>query len=150
MKSHMDLRGAKGPKLELDCLRLVYSVTLLRQSGDSAIGYLLVMTSEIAKTVKGWLDKYCAGDSVKVIVAFLSAEQMLKLAAEKDGNVQGMVDGTIGKSVNGKSDASYGRSLSEEALRESIRQQEPDVQEVKNKDLCPFGIQWDYYGVSEN
>jgi len=148
-KSHLDLRGAKGPKLELDCLRLVYSVTRLQQSGDSAIGYLVVMTSEIGKTVSGWLRKYDARDHVKVIVASLSTQQMLKLAAEKQGNVQGMVDGTIGKSVDGRSDASYGRCVGEETLKECIRHQEPDAQEVTDNALFPFGIRWDYYGISE-
>jgi len=148
-KSLLDLRGAKGPKLELDCLRLVHSVPRLQHSGDSAMGYLLVMTSEIAKTAEGWISKYGGRGFVKVIVASLSAEQMLELAAEKKGNVQGMVDGIIGKSVDGRADASYGQKLGEEALRESIRQQETGVQEVTDKALFPLGIQWDYYGVSE-
>ena len=150
VKSNLDIRGAKGPKLELDCLRLVYSVRCLRQSGDSAIGYLVVMTPKIAKTVNGWISRYDARDSVKVIVASLSAEQMLKLAAEKEENRQGMVAGTIGKPADGRSDASYGQSLGEEILRESIRQLEPGLKEVTNKALFPFGIRWDYYGVSED
>jgi|WetSurSiteA1Bulk_404760.scaffolds.fasta_scaffold46472_1 hypothetical protein len=149
-KSHLDLKGAKGPKLELDFLRLVYSVMRLRQKGDSALGYLIVMTATIADTVSGWASKYDSAECVIVNVASLSAEQMQRLSAEKQGNVEGMVRGTLGNAVEGKSDAPYGKSLAEEALRECIRQREPDAREVMNKLLFPFGIRWDYYGVSNN
>lgn len=54
-KSHLDLKGAKGPKLELDFLRLVYAVKELRARGDQANGYLLVMEEDIASRVKSWI-----------------------------------------------------------------------------------------------
>ena len=46
-KSHLDLRGAKAPKLELDYLHLIYAVKEIREKGESAQGYLVVMTEEI-------------------------------------------------------------------------------------------------------
>lgn len=149
-KSHTNLNKAGQRKsLELDFFRLAYCVMRLRQRGESAIGYLCVMTSRIAKSTRSWIDKYGTGDTVTVIVASPSTEQMLRLAAEKEDNVQGMVDGTIGKSVDGRSDASCGKSLGEEALRDFIQQRYSGVQEVTDKSLFPCGIQWDFYGVSE-
>ena len=149
-KSHTNLQQAgQSRSLELDFLRLAYCVMRLRDMGDSAIGYLVVMTAGIAKTLSGWIDKYDTGDSVKILTAPLSAEQVRKLAEEKDRNALGMADGFRGKSVYGRSDASYGRRLGEEALRESIQHQESDAQEVTNRALFPFGIRWDFYSVSE-
>ncbi len=98
VKRNLDLKGAKGPKLELDFLRLVYAVKELRRSGNEAKGYLLVMTSPIAQRVAAWQAKYQAGDSVVVEIASLSAEQLGTIQAEVRANIDGMVAGTVGTS----------------------------------------------------
>ena len=43
-KSHLDLEGAKGPKLELDFLKIAYALAWLNVIGESGKGYLLVLT----------------------------------------------------------------------------------------------------------
>jgi hypothetical protein len=111
VKRNLDLNGAKGPKLELDFLRLVYAVKELRQSADEAKGYLLVMTSAIAERVAAWQTKYQAGDSVQVGTAQLSQEQLGTIHAEVRANVEGMVAGTVGEDVAGRSDATAGGQL---------------------------------------
>ena len=60
-KSALDLRGAKGPKLELDYLRLLYAVKELRKRGDNAQGYLIVLTEPIHERTRQWENKYLAG-----------------------------------------------------------------------------------------
>jgi len=59
-KSHLDLKGAKGPKLELDFLRLVYVIKDFRSKGKQATGYMAVLTDQIAQRVNGWAHKYDA------------------------------------------------------------------------------------------
>lgn len=149
-KSSTDLIGAKNPKLELDFLRLVYVVKELRSEGLSAKGCLVVMSSAIAGRVEGWGDKYKAGDAVEVVVASLSTEEMERLYAEKKRNVEGMIDGTQGGEVAGRSDANDGKKIGEEALRKQIQFNEPDIVEMTDKATFPFSIDWDYYGTSDD
>lgn len=144
-KSHLDLKGAKGPKLELDLLRLVYVVKELRAKGDQAQGYLLVMTKNIATTAKSWMEKYQAVDAVVIDVADLSPADREALETEKKSNRTGMLAGSIGSIVGNQSNAVLGRQLGEDALKRLIMSQEPGVQE-RSKNEFPFGISWDFYG----
>lgn len=144
-KRHLDLKGAKAQKLELDFLRLVYVVKELRRVGKDAQGYLLVMKAPIQQRVARWQEKYQAGDTVRVCVARLSPDQCEALDQEIARNKAGMVAGTLGKKVGGHSDATFGSQLGEDELRKWIEREEPGVQKCDTKD-APFGIQWDYYG----
>jgi hypothetical protein len=148
-KSNLDLKGAKGPKLELDLLRLVYAVKELRQRGDQAKGYLLVMTEDIAKRTESWIQKYQAGDTVVVAVAKLSPDSQEALEIEKKNNVTGMLAGSLGNTVGSRSDAALGKRLGERALRSRIMGDEPEIQEITDKSAFPLGIHWDFYGQSE-
>ena len=145
-KRHLDLNGAKAPKLELDYLRLVYCVKELRRAGDDAQGYLLVMTDAIARRTVSWENKYSAGDTVTVHVAQLNEQNVNDLQAEIQNNIDGMVAGTIGEDVAGRSDASVGGQLGENQLRDVIAQHEPHAVQCENEREFPFQIRWDYYG----
>jgi hypothetical protein len=57
-KSFLNLEGARSQKLELDYLRLIYAVKEIRKRGDSALGYLVVLTPQIGIRLKQWENKY--------------------------------------------------------------------------------------------
>jgi hypothetical protein len=148
-KRHLNLKGAKGPKLELDFLRLVYAVKELRRRGDDAQGYLLVADEKIERRVdKTWRDKYEAGDTVQVETAPLTDTERAVLEQEVEENVAGMVAGTLGEDVGDRSSAVLGASLIEDELKRMIEGHEPGVQQCNDPAEFPFGIQWDYYGRS--
>jgi hypothetical protein len=146
-KRNLDLRGAKGPKLELDFLRLVYAVNHFRGLGDDAKAYLLVLTPEIKQRAEGWIRKYQAGDAVSVVAGSLSQAERQMLDREVAANVAGMLAGTTGAEVAGRSSASVGGALGEEYLRRLVEQSEPGAEQIRDKSTFPFGINWDYYGV---
>jgi hypothetical protein len=148
-KSNLDLRGAKGLKLELDLLRLVYAVKELRSRvREEAQGYLLVMTQGIAERAMSWMQKYEAGDAVVVVEAGLSHGDLAALRAEKNRNVAGMVAGTLGEVVGDQSDAALGKRLGEKELRNLIISKEPGANEITDERKFPFGVRWDFYGQS--
>ena len=47
-KSSLTLKGAKASKLELDFFKLAFAVSVLRTSGEQAIGYLQVLQHRFA------------------------------------------------------------------------------------------------------
>src|SRR2546423_11351326 len=102
-KRHLDLRGAKAEKVELDYLRLAFAVRELRRSGEHAMGYLLVMTPAIGKRAGGWGAKYRTDSEVEVLVAGLTANQHRELTREARANRSGMGAGTPGEALAGRS-----------------------------------------------
>ena len=146
-KRHLDLRGAKGPKLELDFLRLVVAVRDLRSAGNEAQGYLLVLTNDIGGRVATWVSKYRAGDAVQILRSELSTDRLAQIRREVESNIQGMAAKFLGKDVAGRSDASFGAGLLETELREVIGKREHGVVQVCDPALLPFGIRWDLYGT---
>jgi hypothetical protein len=148
-KRHLDLKGAKGPKLELDFLRLVYAVKELRRGGDDAQGYLLVADEKIKQCVdKRWRKKYRAGDTVRVCVAQLTDTERAVLEQEVKKNRAGMVAGALGEDVGDRSSAARGASLIERELKRTIESHEPGVQQCDDPAESTIDIQWDYYGRS--
>jgi hypothetical protein len=58
-----------------------------------------------------------------------------------------MIAGVTGGKAGRRSTANFSRETGENALRRTILESEPNVQEVRDKNKLPFGIQWDFYGV---
>jgi len=145
-KRLLGLRGAKAPKLELDFLRLAVAVSKLRRKREKAQGYLLVLKPEIENRAKAWARKYGVRDAVTVLRARLSAKELAMIEDEVKRNKDGMVDGTRGLAVRGRSSAVEGGRLCEARLARSIRNHEPGVVRVR-MGRRPLGIRWDYYGV---
>ena len=146
-KSFLDLKGSRSQKLELDYLRLVYAVKDLRNSGDSAQGYLVVLTPEIYKCVKRWENKYRSKDCVMVIDVSLPNPIKNSLKLEKENNKAGMVAGVTGGKAGGLSNAYLGRQTGEYALTDSILELEPKVKQIKDEYRFPCYIRWDFYGT---
>lgn len=146
-KSHLDLKGAKAPKLELDYLRLIYAVKEIRKQGDSAQGYLVVMTDGILTRVRQWEYKYQGNACVKVLSVSLPSRVRCTLESEKTRNLAGMVAGATGGKASGRSSADTGRNIGEAALIEVILGLEPSVRRVRDENRFPLGIRWDFYGV---
>ena len=146
-KRHLDLKGAKGPKLELDYLRLALAVAEYRLHGDEAQGYLLVMTEAIRKRTEAWAKKYRTSDAVEVTVAVLTHAEREQVEAEVRANRRGMLEGAQGQPVEGRSDASEGALLAERSLRDLIEKREPGVNRLQDRSAFPLRVQWDYYGT---
>lgn len=146
-KRHLDLRGAKGPKLELDFLRLAVAVFRLRQKGDDAKGYLLVINPHIRKRTDAWVTKYETKDTVAVVSADLTEPELQGLRAEVTANTEGMMLGTQGQRVGNRSNAGWGSRLVEDKLRAMIEDRDLGIQRVNDRSKFPLKVQWDYYGV---
>lgn len=148
-KRHLDLRGAKGPKLELDFLRLVYAVQHLRRAGDEAQGYLLVMTTAIQRRTASWVTKYQAGDAVRVLVGDLTPDERKLVDEEVRANTEGMLAGVLAQNVSGRSSATAGGDIGERKLRTLIKEIEGVLSPIVDPARFPLGIRWDFYGVRE-
>jgi len=146
-KSHLDLRGAKGSKLELDYLRLVYAIKEIRKQGDDAHGYLVVMNDAIFKRVIQWETKYQGKELVTLDIASLSDPTKRTLEKEKARNTEGMVAGASGGDVGSLSNADKGRDIGEAALSHIIVHWEPSVQQIRDESKFPLSIRWDFYGL---
>jgi len=146
-KSNLDLKGAKGPKLELDYLRLIYAAKEHKRKGFDSDAFLLVMTPEIANRVQTWNSKYDADGVVNVVTANMSITQKEALSKEKKNNIHGMVAGTTGRIVAGRSDAKVGKEIGESQLRAAIMKKYPEVKEITKEAEFPYAVLWDFYGV---
>jgi len=146
-KSHLDLEGAKAPKLELDFVKIAYTLSRLEVLGESGKGFLLVFTEPIANRAKGWIKRYDTKESIEIFIAELTDQEMKSLRDEKVNNVEGMISGTQGYTVGDKSRADYGQQIGESHLRKKIEQRYPRIARVTDPKKYPLGIQWDYYGT---
>ena len=145
-KSHLDLEGAKGPKLELDFLKIAYALVRLNANGEHGKGYLLVLTEAIGKRANAWTEKYATGNSIEVIVGNLTVRELDALREEKTKNKQGMILGVEGREIEGKSNANVGQKIGETKLREEIQKRHPDVSRIDDPRKYPLRINWDFYG----
>lgn len=146
-KRHLDLEGAKAPKLELDFLRLHVAVTRIRERGERAQGFLAVTTEKIASRVGRWIDKYQTTDTVQLHIMGLSDDELRAMELEVRANREGMIAGATGSTVLGKSCAQVGGDIGERKLREIIKKHAPSVEEVDDPRRLPLGVRWDFYGV---
>lgn len=146
-KSSLDLRGGKSRNLELDFLRLVYAVQHHHQHGDEAHGYLAVLDDDAAQRVNVWEKKYEAEALVTCVLCQVPDDDLQALQREKASNVEGMIAGTHCRTTGRRSEASVGRRVGEQALRDAILKAEPLVCEITDTRQMPFGIHWDFYGT---
>ena len=144
-KSSLDLRGAKGPKLELDFLRLAYAVSSLRTAGGNAVGYLAVLDTRVAETTSVWIEKYHTGDQVSILCCIPKGPDIEWLMKEKAGNSVGFLPARLLANHERKlAVANFGRDLGEKHLKEAIEERHPGIIPSAN---FPLGINWDYYGT---
>jgi hypothetical protein len=143
-KSFLDLKGCKGPKLELDFFKLVYAASVIRSKGEHAYGYLLALNQSVYDRAHAWIAKYQTGDTVMILLATPDPEELALLAAEKIRNALGMLPDAVGA---GDALASVGEELGEGALAKEIRRLHPAVQQVTDRRQFPQGVRWDFYGT---
>lgn len=146
-KSNLDLKGSKGPKVELDYLRLVYAVKEMKKQGDNAQGYLVIMTDDMLNRVSQWEHKYRGRGDVEVISASLAGRIRHRLENEKATTLVATIESLVGDKAAGRSNTNIGRDIGEDALNETILRLEPNVQRVRDENRFPLGIRWDFYGV---
>ena len=151
-KSSLTLKGAKGPKLELDFFKLAFAVAALRASGEQAIGYLQVLATSVRDRATGWTTKYATGDAVVVLYAAPTEDEFISLAAEKARNALGLLSTPDADNADETlSLATLGEMLGESALAREIAARHPGVIRIDDSNLFPQRIRWDFYGtVSDN
>lgn len=145
-KSHLDLKGAKREKLELDFLRLVWGKHSQEAAGDTVDAVLLVMTDAIGTFCEKLSVKYGAPGVVNVVVAPQSGQELGRLRDEKRRNVVGMVKGTLGENDGAGSVASAGKEIGERHLRHYVEERFPGARPAPDVRVLP-GVSWDYCGV---
>lgn len=148
-KSSLDLNGAKRQKLELDLLRLVYTVKYYQDKNIEAYGYVFVATPKIELTVLNWLEKYDFESQYIVIKSVVLTENQSSLIIEeKRRNAAGVLMNN--SRVN--STATLSKNLIEEALKDQITRDFSNIREVAEslfyspKNHFPANIKWDFYG----
>lgn len=143
-KSFLDLKGSKGPKLELDFFKLVYATSIIRGNGGEARGYLLVLNQAVHDRAHAWIARYRTGDAVQILLATPNADELAAIAAEKIRNAVGMLpDAERAEDAL----ASISEELGERALATEIRRLHPAVQQITDRPRFPQGIRWDFCGV---
>ena len=145
--SHLDLKGAKGPKLELDYLRLVYAVKEMKKQGDDAQGYLVVMTEQMLNHIRQWEYKYRGRGYVEVISASLNGYMNHTINDDKSITLARTVVSTIWDKPARHSIADVSRDIGEGILMEIILGLEPNLQRLRDENRFPLGVRWDFYGV---
>jgi hypothetical protein len=146
-KSSLNLRGAKEQKLELDFLRLAYAVRDLQESGDAAIGYLMVLDPEVAEAASTWIDRYQCGEAVVVLCCQPSPSDQDFLAVEKADNAVGFLSDAHDR---GLAHANFDKGLGGKQLRAAIEERHGAItplHEVLTPGSMPLRIAWDYYGT---
>lgn len=154
-KSCLDLKGAKSAKVELDFLRLVYSVQKLREKGDFAFGYFAVVPN-ITPTIEKWVAKYQIDiykEFVFAIPVNLNETQTRELVAEKVNNSFANTK-HHNKDVDKKLSSGFlGETYFEEVLKSEILKKHKELNDIgltKYKESeMPFKIRWDFYGKIE-
>jgi hypothetical protein len=145
-KLYLDFKGAKGPKLELDYLRLLYAVKEMKKQGESAHGYFVVMTDDMVNHANQWEFKYGGVGNVEVISASLAERIRNKLQNTNSLKIAAILPEN--SRINGSHRApNFGRDIGEGALAEIVTSLEPAVQRVRDENRFPLGIRWDFYGI---
>ncbi len=145
-KSSLSLSGAKGPKLELDFLKLAYAIAALEAQGETARGYLLVLDPKAVIRARTWISKYGTGERIEVLYRALADAELNALSAEKSRHTEGMIAGTLNQDVGGRSVAYYGKRLGEDSLREALQAKFPKLRDLTLSCQLPLGVLWDFYG----
>lgn len=146
-KSSLNLLGSKGPKLELDLLRLVRAKERLSARGETVHAVLAVMTQDLRARCEAWAAKYEAPGAVEVLVVECTPEQAEALRSEKARNVSGMIAGSQGQLAGEDSEAGIGRAIAEDFLDWYIEKRFGPLTRIERENEMPFGIRWDYCGL---
>ena len=147
VKPHLDSHDTRVFKVELDYLRLIYSVSEIRKQGEDAQGYFVTTADNILNRLNQLEHRYLGKDYAKVLG--ISPDGYLRRGerTEKTEILSGLIRAAI--LDESPVSSSIHRTMREFVLAETILGQEPDVQQVKDANKFPFGVRWDYYGVVE-
>jgi len=149
-KSNLDLRGGKSRNLELDYLRLIYTISWLQDNGWDAKGYLFVATDIAKKRIEQWVIKYQPKYQIEVIYEELSKKDIDKLKKEKKENAMGNIPGLKSKYDKKLSIAKEGEAIGRIKLKEAIERDNPNIVDMTTQEeLFPLRIRWDYYGKTK-
>jgi hypothetical protein len=150
-KSCLDLRGANAPKLELDLLRLAFAIRDVEETGEQALGYLMVLDEKVETRAKGWLEKYGVVEKVIVRKANIPSAELAALRVEKTQHAIGMLQKYLFDEVERDlSVAELGKKLGENALTLEIEKDHPGISPLHvtlPREALPLQVAWDYYGT---
>ena len=145
VKLNANLKGGQVRNLELDYLRLVYTILDFKLKKLAAIGYLFVKDDAAKKLVENWKRKYKVPDSYINIVSGtgLTKNDIRMLQAEKKKNAVAIKGEGKGSPI-----AQESERIGQRCLKVIIENSNPGVINLTSqKNLLPFRVQWDYYGL---
>lgn len=144
VKSNLDMKGAKAPKLELDYVRLLMVVRDLRREGYDVKGYLGVTTAAIqGHVVNHWHKRYKASDDDVHVVVILDPSGRQLLDVEKLTNASANLPSP---EVAEDAIATEGKKL-EDRLRIKIIELEGELNEEPAERPYTCDIRWDFFGM---
>lgn len=121
-KSSLNLVGAKRQKLELDYLRLAHACQHYQRLGHQVRGFLAVTTTAIKIQAEPWATTYkVPAGMIEIVPVALTPAETSQLQYYQQLNRQAMT-GTLDKGTTTRhADASFGRKLMEQKLRDYVK-----------------------------
>ena len=135
---YLDCVGGHLLELELDLLRLAFTVRSLQAADEPACGYIVVLRQEIRDVVRRMKLRYSIGEEVRVVFASLLIADMTRLDEATEKSASGVDDSDV---------VLVAREIAQAALEREVAASEPGLASVTEQHLLPFGIAWDYYGT---
>jgi hypothetical protein len=147
VKPYPDVKGHQAPKVELDYLRIVHTVSEMRKQGEKAQGYFIVIGDQIPKQMTRWEQGYRGNQYVEMISTLPTSCIRHTARNEDSADLAGLVTAAILDKTGSPPSPDVLRNIQDYILDETILALEPRVQRIKDESRFPMGIQWDYYGV---
>ena len=147
VKPYPDVNGRRAARVELDYLRLVYTIGEMRKQGQNAHGYFIVIGDQIPRQMNKWEEDYKGKQCVELISTLPTSHISTSLRRERIHDLSGMVTAAILGKTAATSSPKIIRDMADFITTETILDLEPGVRRIKDKNKFPFGIPLDYYGV---
>lgn len=136
-KSSICLNGAINQKIELDLLRLIYTITNVEKEKIQIKSYFLVFNQAIQNRLEHWIKKY-KFDNSKNKIEIILFENDVKNNEEFKKNV---LENKFKKNANAKIRA----DISENLLHEKISKLNNISRKSTNEKKIFYGVEWDAY-----
>ena len=147
VKPYPNLRGPRSRELELDYLRLIYTVSEMRRRGDAAKGYFIIIGDSIPKRMTRWEENYKGKELADLISTLPTGYNVSPVRIEKTVELSGMVTTALLEDNKPETSLAAIRHMEDYILTGTIQELEPGVQRIIDEVRFPLGIFWDFYGV---
>jgi len=147
VEPYSDFKGRKALKVELEYLRLVYTVSEMRKQGENAQGYFVVIADNVPNQVSKWERDYGGKPCVETITTSPDSYFKYSIESGKTSEISGTAAAAITDKAACRSNSTIRWSIEDFILSKTILALEPCVQRIKDESIFPLGIRWDYYGM---